>query len=441
MWSLFKLNVLRALKSGRYGKDIESFANFYASEYDKCIKRGGDLLHGVPVINGNVVGMAGVIKRALEKGAKQNGENFNLLKEIFPAAVDAYWNGAEMAPIPNPLLRPAGWVATPPAPGAILNISPSPIALAQSAAKQAAIKAAVKGVVDSLKSQKINIPKIGEVNVGETIEKIKKGERVDNEIKNHPAVKAAKTIDAKYEQIKKMKPGTGMQFKPAIKIPFPELPKRMKLIEAARKQLQETAVKTLEQQYKNAAKEIIANALTSELSRQAPLVDQNAIKNYVKSKIEGQTPASPLPPEIPQPNIPTGEELEKQIKDKIPNPEELKSMAAFLILDKIPKIPNVFFIPPAKKFTPATNILVDPFVNLAKIHLLSTGGNIMVMAQYPPPAPPAPAVIQWTGYSVMSGPPIPNLPSPPSLPNIPSLPSLPSIPGIPSAPSLPTPNR
>ena len=92
-WILFKVNVLNAMITGRFSKDTDSFAEFYANEYDQCIKRGGDMLYGVNVINGNLSGMIDVIKGALKKGQDSDGENFNILQEIYPAAFDAYWLG------------------------------------------------------------------------------------------------------------------------------------------------------------------------------------------------------------------------------------------------------------------------------------------------------------------------------------------------------------
>jgi hypothetical protein len=46
-------------------------------------------------------------------------------------------------------------------------------------------------------------------------------------------------------------------------------------------------------------------------------------------------------------------------------------------------------------------VFLNPFINLAKVHLLGTSGTMMVMAQYPPPAPPAPAILMWSGYNVI----------------------------------------
>lgn len=48
---------------------------------------------------------------------------------------------------------------------------------------------------------------------------------------------------------------------------------------------------------------------------------------------------------------------------------------------------------------------LDSFILTAQAHLLTITGTIIVQAQYPPPAPPAPGVIPWVGYFVE--PPIP----------------------------------
>jgi hypothetical protein len=407
-WTIFRVNVLRAMKTGRFGADIDAFANFYASEYDKCIKRGGDMIYGVNVINGNLVGMVSVIKKALEKGQKSGGENFNLLQEIYPAAFDAYWNGAEMAPLPNPLLRPLGWASTPPAPGTILNIGPNPIIIAQSAAKQAALKAATEILVDKLKEQTANLPVLGEVNIYETIMMIREGKITDPKIKNHPALVAGRELIAKYEQIKKMKPGCGMQFKPSIKFPFPELPKRQKLIDEAKNKLVEVAIETLKSQLIPPIQDAIlapivssvqtAVAISESIPNPKPTPAQ--IKKFVKDTANGLKPEITLPG-VSIPKIPTKEELQKMVEEKIPTQAELEALAFDLIKSKIPKIPNVWFIPPTPVLTPSTSIMINPFINLAKIHLMGTGGMMNVMAQYPPPAPPAPAVLQWSGYTII----------------------------------------
>ena len=43
---------------------------------------------------------------------------------------------------------------------------------------------------------------------------------------------------------------------------------------------------------------------------------------------------------------------------------------------------------------------LNAFINSAKIHLTTVSGIYSVLAQYPPPAPPAPGVIKWSGYKI-----------------------------------------
>lgn len=407
-WTLFKVNVLKSMVSFQFSKDMDSFADFYATEYDRCIKRGGDMIYGVPVMNGNVSGMADVIKRALKKGQDSDGENFNILKEIYPAAFDAYWLGAEMAPIPNPLLKPLGWQSTPPAPGAIMNIGPNPIMLASSAALHKAEVEALKSLEDALKSATITISPFGELNVYETIQKILKKEPLDFEITNHPAVKAGKTIFQKSKTAKKKKPSIGSQLKKAIKFPFPELPKKKEIIEKAKQKLLDTAVEELKKQLIAAIEETIlapiqaaiqtAVALSNSIPSPKPTPTQ--IKKYIKDTINGVVPEISLSG-ISIPKIPTKDEFKKMIDDALPTKEELLAMAYDLIKDKIPNIPNIFFIPPTVKFSFQSNIMINPFVNVAKTHLMGVSGIMSVIAQYPPPAPPAPAVLNWTGYKII----------------------------------------
>ena len=407
-WTLFKVNVLKAMMSFQFAGDNEAFAEFYANEYDSCIKRGGDMIYGVPVMNGNVQGMIDVMKAALKKGQENGDENFNFLAEIYPAAFDAYWLGAEMAPIPNPLLKPGGWQSTPPAPGTIMNIGPNPIPMAASAAVHKAEVEALKAAEDKLKEQTINIPKIGEVKVYETIQKILKKEPVDKKVADHPAIKAGKTIVQKVKQAKKKKPSIGSQSKKAVKFPFPELPKKKEIIEKAKDKLIEAAIEELKKQIIVPIEAIIlapilaiiATAVEAADSIPNPKPTKAQLKKFVKDTIDGVEPEIKLPG-ITLPTIPKKEDFQKEIDDKTPTEEELKAMAYDLIKDKIPKIPNIHFVPPTIAFSFSTNMLLNPFVNVAQLHLLGVSGIMSVMAQYPPPAPPAPAVLNWSGYTII----------------------------------------
>jgi hypothetical protein len=411
-WVIYELNVLTVMATFQFGKDSEEMAYFIANEYDQCIRRGGDMIYGVPVLNGNVVGMAKIIAAAFERGKKMKGENFNLLAEIYPAAFDAYWMGAEMAPIPNPLLKPMGWQSTPPAPGAIMNIGPNPIDLAISTAKNKAEVEAIKALEDELKKQTITIPGVPPLSditipVYDTIIKLIKKEPVDTEIANHPIIKAGKEIVLKLKQVKKKKPSIGSQFKPSIKFPFPDLPKRQDIIKKAEDKLLDEAIKILEEQIVKPLEEVILTPIYAAIELAVSLADnipnpkptKEQIKKFVKDTKDGLIPDIQLSG-IAIPKIPTKQELKDMIKDKTPTKEELKSMAYNIIKAQIPDIPYFNFIPPTIVFSKPTLLFLDPFVSLAKFHMLGTSGTMSVIAQYPPPAPPAPAILNWSCYNV-----------------------------------------
>ena len=406
-WIIYEINVLTAISTFQYANDTEGFAYFIAKEYDQCIKRGGDMIYGVPVLNGNVTGMANVITNAFKKGKESGEENFNILEEIYPSAFDEYWLGAEMAPLPNPLLRPGGWQSTPPAPGTIMNIGPEPMKLISSAAVNKTLKEAAKQLVDDLKSVTILIEGIGEINVYETVLKIIKKEKVDSKIKNHPIIIAGKKVVLNYQEIKKKLPSIGSQIKKAIKFPFPELPKKKKIIEEAKKKLIEEAIKQLEETIIKPIEDVILTPIYAAIQTAVDTANhlpkkptKEEIKKFVKDTIAGLVPDIALPG-ISIPHIPTKKELKAMIKEKTPTKEQLEAMAYDMIKGLIPKIPNIWFIPPTLLFTIPTNIFLNPFINLAKFHLMGVSGTMMVLAQYPPPAPPAPALINWTGYNVI----------------------------------------
>ena len=446
MWALFKVNVLLKVASGEFGKDMDSFAEFYADEYDKCIKRGGDMLYGVSVINGNTIAFADALKKALKKGQESGGDNFNILEELYPC-FDAYWLGAEMSPIPNPLLKPLLWQSTPPAPGTIQNIGPNPIPLAISAAIHKAEVEALKILEDKIKSQTIDIPPIGIINVYDTVQKIIKKEIVDPDIKNHPVIKGAREIVIKLKEAKKKKPSIGAQIKKAFKFPFPKLPSRKKIIEEAKNKLTEEATKQIEQQLIIPIEDVIIFPIESQINAAIELVKNSIpkpiptkaqIKKYIKDTINGLKPDIDLSLYITIPTLPTKPELEKMIKDMMPTKPELEAMAYDLIKGLIPDIPYIYLTLPSIIWSTKTNVMIDPFVTMAQLHLLNTGGNMSVMSQYPPPAPPASAILQWNSYNIQNGPIVPDLPSTVELPAIPAIPPIPQLPTLPELPILPT---
>ena len=448
MWAIFKLNVLTAMLTGQFKADPDAFAEFYANEYDKAIKSGGDLLYGVNVINGNVKGMSDAIKNALKKGTESVGNNFNVLQEIYPAAFDAYWLGAEMSPLPNPLIKPLGWPSTPPAPGTIQNIGPDPISLAATAAAHKVEVEALKILEDELKKQTITLPVVPplpaiSIPVYETAQKIINKEEVAPEIKNHPIVKGAIEIIKKLKEAKKKKPAIGKQIKKALKFEFPKLPDRKKIIEEAKEKLLIIAIEEIKKQIIPPIEDIILQPIYQYVQAVVAILDSipnpkptaSEIKKFVKDTAKGLIPEIDIPIEIP--NIPTKEELQEQIDAKTPTEEEIRALAEEKIKDLIPDPPFISFTLPSFIFSTKTNVMIDPFLQLAQIHLMGVGGNMMVTSQYTPPAPPAPAIINYTGYQVKSGPPIPDFPSTVEFPQIdlasieiPSFPELPQLPNI-----------
>lgn len=448
MWAIFKLNVLTAMLTGQFKADPDAFAEFYANEYDKAIKSGGDLLYGVNVINGNVKGMADAIKIALKKGTDSVGSNFNILQEIYPSAFDAYWLGAEMSPLPNPLIKPLGWPSTPPAPGAIQNIGPDPITLAATAAAHKAEVEALKILEDELKKQTITLPSVPPlppitIPVYETAMKIINKEVVAPDIKNHPIVKGAVEIIKKLKEAKKKKAAIGKQIKKALKFEFPKLPDRKKIIEEAKEKLLVIAIEEIKKQIIPPIEDIILQPIYQYVQAVVAILDSipkpkpnlKEIKKFVKDTINGLVPDIDL--KIQLPKLPTKEELEKQIKDKTPTEEEIRALAEDKIKGLIPDPPFINFTLPSFVFSTKTNVLLDPFLSLAQLHLLNVGGNMVVTSQYTPLAPPAPAIINYNGYQVKMGPPVPDFPSTVEFPQIdlgsielPQFPELPQLPNI-----------
>jgi hypothetical protein len=448
MWAIFKLNVLTAMLTGQFKADPDTFAEFYANEYDKAIKSGGDLLYGVNVINGNVKGMADAIKIALKKGTDSVGSNFNVLAEIYPSAFDAYWSGAEMSPLPNPLVKPLGWPSTPPAPGAIQNIGPDPITLASTTAAHKAEVEALKILEDELKKQKITLPSVPPlppiaIPVYETAQKIINKEEVAADIKNNPIVKGAVEIIKKLKEAKKKKAAIGKQIKKSLKIEFPKLPDRKKIIEENKEKLLEKAIEEVKKQIIPPIEDIILQPIYQYVQVVVALLDSipkpkptlTEIKKFVKDTANGLVPDIDIPIDIP--NIPTKEELKKQVDAKTPTEEEIRTLAEDKIKGLIPDPPFISFTPPSFVFSTKTNVLLDPFLSLAQLHLLNVGGNMAVTAQYTPPAPPAPAIINYNGYQVKMGPPVPDFPSTVEFPQVdlgsielPQFPELPQLPNI-----------
>ena len=109
-WQLFKQNILAVANRPEGIPDIDTIAKLYADEYDAAVKRGGDLLHGIPIANGNKLLMEQFFKLALQKGLSATGP-YDLVGEM-GNGVKAYWAGARMKTIgtrpgqPLPIIPP-----------------------------------------------------------------------------------------------------------------------------------------------------------------------------------------------------------------------------------------------------------------------------------------------------------------------------------------------
>jgi hypothetical protein len=307
----------------------------------------------------------------------------------------------------------------------------------------------LKSLEDEIKKQTItisSIPPIPDItiNVYETVQKILKKEPVDNKIKNHPVVKQAVEVVKKLKEAKKKKPAIGAQIKKALKFEFPKLPSRKKIIEETKEKLLAKAIEEIEKIIIPPIEDMILApihqyvqmvvALLDSIPKPKPTLPQ--IKKFVKDTINGIKPEIELPG-IEIPNLPTKEELLAQIKIKTPTKEEIKVMAYDKIKGLIPNPPFINFIPPNLMWSTKTNIMIDPFIMLAQIHLMGVNGNMSVIAQYPYPAPPAPAILNWSTYNVITGPPVPDFPSTVKIPEvdlgsieIPTFPELPELPSL-----------
>jgi hypothetical protein len=92
----------------------------------------------------------------------------------------------------------------------------------------------------------------------------------------------------------------------------------------------------------------------------------------------------------------TGGLLSQVPPPKVPAPGAIKNISTVTALVLNPGSWTV------NKVEPNNNPeqFLDAFINSAKIHLNTVSGLFNVIAQYPPPAPPAPGVVPWSGYKV-----------------------------------------
>lgn len=111
-WEQFKTDVVRAMKTPNKFQNSDEFATFFAKKYERTVKTGKDVLHKVPLQNGNYSIMETQFKLAFLKGITTR-DSFNVIKELGKGVV-SFWRGATLYNFPIPLI---------PAPGSIKNVA------------------------------------------------------------------------------------------------------------------------------------------------------------------------------------------------------------------------------------------------------------------------------------------------------------------------------
>jgi len=110
-WGVFKSTLIPAMQTFAYGNDMSAFSKALTNSYDLAIKSGGDIVNGIPLINGNKQLMETTLTSLLLQ--TQMSKTLTLLDVVGPAII-AYWAGAKLSLFPSPLV---------PAVGSIKNIS------------------------------------------------------------------------------------------------------------------------------------------------------------------------------------------------------------------------------------------------------------------------------------------------------------------------------
>lgn len=102
-----------------------------------------------------------------------------------------------------------------------------------------------------------------------------------------------------------------------------------------------------------------------------------------------------------------GAQLEKFPPPNVPCVGSLKNINTILGVNLSPGVWTAITVPPMGSISP---FLLN-FIISASVHLLTVGGLFTCLAQYPPPAPPAPGILPWAGYFIkpFSGNPISSL--------------------------------
>lgn len=112
-WNLFKVNMLMYMNNPKGVVTSAQFATKLVTEYDSCMRRGGQLIGKESVLVGNIGLMTTLLNVAHAKAlTKTQPAKHNFLMDA-GKAIKGYWTGATLQPFP---IYPI------PAPGSIQNI-------------------------------------------------------------------------------------------------------------------------------------------------------------------------------------------------------------------------------------------------------------------------------------------------------------------------------
>jgi lysophospholipase L1-like esterase len=101
-WELFRQNVLNVVSQPENINNIKLVARTYATEYDACIRRGGDLINKIPLVKGDVIGMTRIFERALSNGLNSRVP-YDLTGEMGKGVIQ-YWTNAQLSIITPPVV-------------------------------------------------------------------------------------------------------------------------------------------------------------------------------------------------------------------------------------------------------------------------------------------------------------------------------------------------
>lgn len=101
-WQIFRENVLKVVSKPENINNIDLVAETYATEYDACMKRGGDTINKIPIAKGDVAKMKQLFKAALQKGLVTTSP-YDLVGQMGKGVI-AYWTNAQMVTITAPLV-------------------------------------------------------------------------------------------------------------------------------------------------------------------------------------------------------------------------------------------------------------------------------------------------------------------------------------------------